>query len=691
MNAPQFVSSITLLLLFQYPNFVRSQCQLCGDETIDKDKPISLPDPFSFLATCGQLASMASSALAQGSDECQAIQAVGTYCGCSIPENACNLCTDPEGAGHVVTQPNALVEFDLPYQIEPTCAHVEAYLHSVNPQSDQCKKGQSFQDECGCSNSSSITIYVNDTSTREQIPIPSGDDSDVTPPSTCSLCQQANDDSLAFPDKDVSFYVDYIGFPMPTDISVVITCQMVDLYLRGIELESQTCLDARNLLSGICGCPPPEEEKRCKFCPGEELNPDTMVYTTEAYGFPPATCGDIILFTEQRTRDEEICFYARQVRHLCGCNKGEYNYLNSSMIKYGKEKLAWAPRVTGFFSLLGSLYIIWDVIKHHGSNLTVYHELLCGISVFGAIGSVAWMFSSLPIPEFNEYGDPTRIYGAKGTQGTCAAQGFFIQLGYTSVFYNVALSFYYLLTIRYGWREVQTRRYAKWFHTPVLFGLALALAGIPFYENFFLACYLVPPPLAEDIVVVICLCIAPIATGIAVATANMLLVYAKVRTQDAAANRWRMNVQASQDTTVSGCSWRGLSSSLFVRRSTAGERPVSSNKLERSVFWQSLFYLGAFYATWPILMNTYLEGDKKEHSCRYWLTMVTLAPLQGFFNVIVYTRPQMAKKLSQLQDMAIRSRTSGNSTLPYLTRWFGRNSKDNNNKQTKERQRLASR
>jgi hypothetical protein len=70
---------------------------------------------------------------------------------------------------------------------------------------------------------------------------------------------------------------------------------------------------------------------------------------------------------------------------------------------------------------------------------------MLGISIFDAIGSGAWILTSLPIPEFNEYGEPTAVYGAKRND---AAQGFFIHLGFTGIFYNVALSIYYLLTIR---------------------------------------------------------------------------------------------------------------------------------------------------------------------------------------------------------------------------------------------------
>lgn len=173
---------------------------------------------------------------------------------------------------------------------------------------------------------------------------------------------------------------------------------------------------------------------------------------------------------------------------------------------------------------------------------------MLGISIFDAIGSGAWILTSLPIPEFNEYGEPTAVYGAKRND---AAQGFFIHLGFTGIFYNVALSIYYLLTIR----------------------------------NLFFVCHVTAVPVAENSRVIVSLVVAPIAGSIVLLTVNMILVYLKVRAQAAASNRWRFDSHASTNSSLS-------------------TTPApSTSKMERAVFWQSLFYLAAFYLTWPLLMT----------------------------------------------------------------------------------------
>jgi hypothetical protein len=70
---------------------------------------------------------------------------------------------------------------------------------------------------------------------------------------------------------------------------------------------------------------------------------------------------------------------------------------------------------------------------------------MLGMSIFDVVSAISWGLSTAPIPVYNKYGDPTLMYGAIGDTASCKAQGFFIQLSFTSIFYNVTLSTYYLL------------------------------------------------------------------------------------------------------------------------------------------------------------------------------------------------------------------------------------------------------
>ena len=62
------------------------------------------------------------------------------------------------------------------------------------------------------------------------------------------------------------------------------------------------------------------------------------------------------------------------------------------------------------------------------------------MSLFDIVGATAWMLSTAPI-------DSEFVYGAVGTEATCKMQGVLVQLGFTSVYYNVSLSTYYLLGV----------------------------------------------------------------------------------------------------------------------------------------------------------------------------------------------------------------------------------------------------
>ena len=122
------------------------------------------------------------------------------------------------------------------------------------------------------------------------------------------------------------------------------------------------------------------------------------------------------------------------------------------------------------------------------------------MSVFDVLSSAGWALSTLPIPKYDKFGEPSIAYGAQSNSATCTAQGFLVQLGYsgTSVrsavvakpvtlflyvefdslhqptsglWYNMSLSIYYLLLIRFSWRPDRIRRNVKWLHAPVVIGL----------------------------------------------------------------------------------------------------------------------------------------------------------------------------------------------------------------------------
>ena len=75
------------------------------------------------------------------------------------------------------------------------------------------------------------------------------------------------------------------------------------------------------------------------------------------------------------------------------------------------------------------------------------------------------------------------IAGSNGSDETCTAQGFFIQMGTTSAFISVSLAVYYFCMITLSWTEYKMKKVRLWlFLCPIVVGLTLAFAGIPFYD-----------------------------------------------------------------------------------------------------------------------------------------------------------------------------------------------------------------
>jgi hypothetical protein len=96
------------------------------------------------------------------------------------------------------------------------------------------------------------------------------------------------------------------------------------------------------------------------------------------------------------------------------------------------------------------------------------------------MGSTAYALTTLPTPQSDE------LYGARGNEQTCKAQGFFIQIGTIACFLNVSLAAYYLLTIRYGWTEEKLKRMrvaCLLFLPPIIIGLVYAFVGLRHYDN----------------------------------------------------------------------------------------------------------------------------------------------------------------------------------------------------------------
>ncbi|CAB9523323.1 expressed unknown protein [Seminavis robusta] len=290
-----------------------------------------------------------------------------------------------------------------------------------------------------------------------------------------------------------------------------------------------------------------------------------------------------------------------------------------------KMALIWLSRTAAILSFLGASYVLYSCLSDVKARVTVYHQLLVGMAVFDLVTAVSWSLATIPID--TTFSGTDHILGAMGNEASCKAQGFFIQLGFTSVFYNVSLSLYYLLVIAHGWREFQLKKIHLFLHgVPCMLGLGLALGALGSYNFMGYACHLLPHP-EGSLGTVLLFVIIPLGLSIVVITSCMLVVYSKVRARAGASRKWSLGVGAA-------------------------------SKMEQAVFWQCLFYVMAFYITWPIMFAVYLGSVGVNGPLGLALTIAFVAPLSGFTNFLVYIRPKLIGRDNGRLSTTSRRRSS---------------------------------
>eukprot|EP00980_Cylindrotheca_fusiformis_P031735 scaffold26888_cov137-Cylindrotheca_fusiformis.AAC.1 len=589
---------------------------------------------------------------------------MGTMCGCQsmlAPQaEPCTLCDMDTATLDMAVRLKA--EDVEPYssgfallvdQITPTCQMVQAYLSSMGANTQECSK---FADEllvgqCGCPG--------NVTKADDEVEL-------------CQVCPGRND-VFALPERDVTGLVKTLGADVFFPGGDNITCSNLYDVLSSKPTNHLLCQEeAMMFFQGACECPWTNPQRPCTAvsrCNVDTFTPDLRIdFLEEAIDYPfSPTCQEL---------DSLLCYTAKQFVYVCGC--GVRPYLGATT-KGQQATLAWTLRMAGFLSAIGSSSILWDVFvaskrRNRNRRLTMLQQLVCGLSFFDTFSSIGNMFSTLPIPEYLYYESasmprPYGVYGAKGNTATCTAQGFFLQLGYTSAFYNLVLTVYYVLVIKKGMRETQLQRLKYWFHVPTLLvGFGLAFAGIPFYANIFLFCH-IPPSVQvsswwtvelsnwwnsededesvsftgeESNGLLTAFSIVPISIVFIVGGVNMSIIYLHVRKQDRAANRWRMGHRLAQNTAEDPRSGQSSSSWTRIPRPKAKSREVTpSNQLSNEVWWQAVFYMGSFLMAWPIYFYGTLNTLDEWDNFAFWVACSVMYPLQGFWNAIVYFRPRL--------------------------------------------------
>ncbi len=469
-------------------------CTVClnGHDSsyVDQSKAFTVPGlP---IPTCGDLLSTVQ-LFTQDSPICHSIQSVGTYCGCPRTVFPCTLCENGTQPSHPLLElPNYNASdyvFGAPPNVKLNCETLDGVLNILANDTDpMCLQiRDDVGQTCGCPhvvviNNTTTINSSNKTSTKNKPTIPA-----KTYKEPCTLCLDASATPI-FPNRSLS-----LG-SLP-----VHNCHDLTNFAGLLTATDVQCMGLQSL-GPYCGCPVPPGA--CSLCPNGETVPYPDRFANLLQDFedlPPGlvtevatnlTCGEFASIVAvpppssiRAGIDPSLLCLISQLRSgICGCTQG----LRAKLI-------TWFYRVSAMLSLVGSFSIIRDIVEKPVERRTTYHQLVFGISWFDIITSVAYMLTGILLPTYSGQ------YQAHGNHATCLLQGFMIQLGVTSVFYNLLLCIYFLLLVKYNWKEHRFRQYRNYVHLPILaIGIGLAGGCLPFIVPQLGFCYVSIPPISVN-------------------------------------------------------------------------------------------------------------------------------------------------------------------------------------------------
>ena len=115
------------------------------------------------------------------------------------------------------------------------------------------------------------------------------------------------------------------------------------------------------------------------------------------------------------------------------------------------------PRITGMMSMLGSSFVMYQVLKNPQKRTMAYHLQMLALSIADFLYSLSFFVRNWPAPD----------------SGWCIANGFIQLLGGTpEAMFNAGVCVYYMFFVYFGWSEEKILRYQRVFIIfPIIWGL----------------------------------------------------------------------------------------------------------------------------------------------------------------------------------------------------------------------------
>eukprot|EP00980_Cylindrotheca_fusiformis_P000626 scaffold157_cov116-Cylindrotheca_fusiformis.AAC.3 len=537
----RMLKTFALLAVVLLKEVTASPCTICLEGEISKPgKALNIAKPFP-LPTCGDLNNVISF-VDEPTEDCAGIQTLGGLCGCPLRQNACRLC--PTGFSLVAP----LTELDpssssvlqsVPPGLAPTCEFVDSFLQVSLSDSEECLSIQeTYQTECTCE-------VIPDEGSNPTMPpseeAVSDEENSPNDSSGCSVCPDG---------RPIGNPEDIIPFEIPNSPVHIETCEDLASAAAFVPSTSHDCTNGIQLLATLCGCESSfERPNGCQLCPdGRIPEPDNQFFSLEgdtqlteyfvrSYGAEGLVSGGGIScglagpgLGISVDSDSEACFAGQLRRETCGCEPNpKLTAMNS------------CRRVSAILSFIGSSLIIIAVLRDRKKRTQTYHQLVLGISCFDLTSSLAYALDHFLLPSGSS------IPGAMGNTQTCKLQGVMIQLGFTSMIFNLLLSLVFWLTVSKGWKEYQMKKIRLPIYCGVVFvWTGMAVGGIPLYEPSLYACALPVPPFASWYPVIFFFFV-PYAICLTGVTVTTIMLFLSVYKLEQSSSRWRLAIRRSGD------------------------------------------------------------------------------------------------------------------------------------------------
>ena len=344
-----------------------------------------------------------------------------------------------------------------------------------------------------------------------------------------------------------------------------------------------------------------------------------------------------------------------------------------------------APVVTAIISIIASSTIITNILRSNLKLSTIYRRLVFSLSVFDIVLSCSQVLSTFAMPAGT-------MKGSIGNEVTCSIQGCLFVIGMIGVnLYNLSLSVYFLLVIKYDINEERIKKYVEPFLHAIPIACAISVSTYLFAKQKFgpagTTCWIESEPLpgCENGSQLDCLSLGkPDVTRMLIGGMSIVL-FVFVSTSIIMVVIWRTfsnqirrqpyrnsltssrrtttqrNTQTSEEVTQTGesccalcpirlCSIRSassqqnnnLSSSVLADRLS---RPSNaSTQRLKDISYRAIAYILSYlichFFVFIILPIEIHSGSPAPYFL-YFLARL-LFPLQGFLNVLVYTYPHVA-------------------------------------------------